>query len=325
MLLCVTLCDITYAQAQPNAQETKVKSHETTPLLEIMKNQAESLTITVFPVFAPAVNSSKARAEFARAMALVLERSGVKKIEISEEEFEPERESPAYVDEITKGFVEFLKENPVNTDYAYFTAFYGRQATGASDIITIVLDHDGNMVWVDKQTRQDKEFRRFNPRDPFSCCFVSIEKLRKKIGLKDPLDRGAYSGEWSKYWEKQRNMKFEEFLEQSIRSSIENIEQMVYSDEFLEQPVSKTPLAKQKREALDRFSTNHETISSTKDLVPYKKKEPNPIDLSHSDNGLANNFALYLSGACLFVVISFIAAIKFRSNVKKVGGKILNK
>ncbi|MEW6250300.1 MAG: hypothetical protein AB1716_06620 [Planctomycetota bacterium] len=132
------------------------------------------------------------------ALALLLERAGMQNLEIDAPEFQP----PAKADlaGTVAAFGEFVKAHPPQTDYALFAEVLGSHEKGVAEVRTVVTDRQGALVWQDRQTPDDPDFRKVSPREPMECCVLVVERLRPVLGLADPTRAAAPAGKLARHW-----------------------------------------------------------------------------------------------------------------------------
>jgi hypothetical protein len=132
----------------------------------------------------------------------------MRNLELSSAEFR--RAEGATMEQAAAQFGEFVRRNPIRTEYALYAEFLGAPATGISEVRGILVDKKGTTMWSDRQTPQDAAFKEQKPRDPMECAVLLVRRLRETLGLQDPFrtdrERGAAffvhfvvcdpSGEW---------------------------------------------------------------------------------------------------------------------------------
>jgi hypothetical protein len=198
--LCLLLAVQGCARNSSSAARGSAALNGLQPGFAQMRDARGDFTMTIFPVMVPDTPSPTSRVEFARAVALVLERTGLKSLDVSEKAFAPKSTDPKDLDALSSDFSRSVREKAIKTDYAYFTEFFGTPETGATAILTVVVDRQGQIVWKKRQGPDDRDFRRFAPREPLSCAYVSVEPFSRSLGLGDPTAKNAYRGRWDAYF-----------------------------------------------------------------------------------------------------------------------------
>ena len=59
-----------------------------------------------------------------------------------------------------KDFGDFVRANPVKTDYALFAEFLGSPESGVAEVRGVIVSKQGQVVWQDRQTPDDADFKR---------------------------------------------------------------------------------------------------------------------------------------------------------------------
>ncbi len=146
---------------------------------EVMRAKGTQASLTVFPVAVG--DDASFNRDVASVMALLLEKAGMANLRLTNTEFRLPKE--ATFDQATELFGEFIRENPIETDYALYAEFVGNPQTGPTEIRGIIVDKSGRSVWVDRQTQADRDFERDMPSDPMICCHFLAERMRSRLGI----------------------------------------------------------------------------------------------------------------------------------------------
>lgn len=158
------------------------------------KAAGRSASLTVYP----AGLIGRPNRQVGDVVALMLERAGMKNLEIDAPEFHtPEN---ADLDATARAFGEFVRANPPKTEYALFADFLGTRAKGFEEVRIVIANRHGESVWKDLQTQKDRDFRRMKPKEPMQCCLLVVERLRPMLALDDPTRASASEGRLSKRW-----------------------------------------------------------------------------------------------------------------------------
>ena len=145
-------------------------------------------SITVYPVLL----AGRPFPEAATAVGTLLEKAGVDDVEVAGSAFEPAKD--ATFDDQAAAFAEHVKAHPPKTDYAMLTAIHGTPGEGVDSIRTVMSDRQGNIVFLDEQSKDTQAFRAAQPKDPLSSCIFAVRRLQGPMQLKDPLRPGAKAG-----------------------------------------------------------------------------------------------------------------------------------
>ncbi|MCH7885327.1 MAG: hypothetical protein IIC01_08765 [Planctomycetes bacterium] len=146
---------------------------------EAMQAKGTKASLTVFPVVMG--DSAALNKGVADVVAVLLEKAGMTNLETTDAVFRLPKE--ATFDRAAQLFGEFVRKNPIATEYALYAEFVGNPETGPKEIRSVIVDRTGQSVWVDRQTAADREFKRAKPRDPMTCCMFLAERVRTHLGI----------------------------------------------------------------------------------------------------------------------------------------------
>lgn len=200
-LACLSIClfssNILAEDTHNKARQEQLKKD-----FEMMKANATTVSVTIFPI----ILAERPFKNIAEVAALMFEKANVKTIEVLDEAFLPTEED---IWEISDSFGEFVRRQSLKTDYALFGEYVGTRDTGIQEVRSIIVDGDGNPVWVDRQTAEDKLFKKIKPKDPMSCTLLLVERIRTSLGLPDPERKDAPKGKWFAHWNKASDLPAE--------------------------------------------------------------------------------------------------------------------
>ena len=164
-------------------------------LLDKLKSAGMDASLTVLPVGL----GSKQSPQVGEVMGIFLERAGMKNLEIGATEFRtPEKADLA---QTATALGEFVRTNPPVTDYVLYTDFLGSPGKGFTEVRGVIVNKQGEVVWQDRQTAEDADFKRIKPGEPMTCCMLLIERLRPVLNLGDPNREDAPQGKLAQRWE----------------------------------------------------------------------------------------------------------------------------
>lgn len=146
---------------------------------EVMRAKGTQASMTVFPVVIG--DSAALNNDVASVVALLLEKAGLTSLETTDAIFRLPKE--ADFAQAAELFGQFVRENPIETDYAFHAEIVGTFATGPKEIRFVIVDSVGQGVLVDRQTRSDRAFKRAKPSDPMTCCHFLAERVRVQLGI----------------------------------------------------------------------------------------------------------------------------------------------
>lgn len=137
--------------------------------------------------------------QVAEVVGMFLERAGMKNLEVGEVEF-PLADNTDLA-QTAQALAEFVRANPIKTDYALFADFLGTPSTGVAEVRGVVVNKQGQLVWQDRRTPDDADFKRIKPREPMDCCVLLIDRLRPVLKLDDPMRDDAPQGKLAQRWQ----------------------------------------------------------------------------------------------------------------------------
>ena len=145
--------------------------------------------------------AGKPMKQVTEVVGMFLERAGMKNLELGEVEF-PLSED-ADLAQTAHALAEFVRAHPIQTDYALFADFLGTPGRGVVEVRGVIVNKQGELVWQDRQTPEDADFKRIKPREPMDCIELLVERLRPVLKLDDPMRADAPEGKIAKRWERQ--------------------------------------------------------------------------------------------------------------------------
>jgi hypothetical protein len=130
--------------------------------------------LTVHPVLVLGQPSTKV----AEALALVLEKSGMSDLEVTTSAFTMAKET-VWEDVPALFHTHLQKEKASATRHHLYAEFLGTPRTGPDEVRFVLVDGAGELVWSDRQTRTDADFRRTAAKDPdpLGCSSLVAERL----------------------------------------------------------------------------------------------------------------------------------------------------
>jgi hypothetical protein len=163
--------------------------------LDEFKAAGKDASLTVLPVYLDG-SSSKQGGE---VLGMLLERAGMQNLELGTAEFRPPEK--ADMTQTATALAEFVHANPVNTNYVLFAEFLGSHAAGVTEVRGVIVNKQGQLVWQERQTPEDADFKRIKPREPMDCCVLLAERLRPVLNLDDPARADAPAGKLAERWQ----------------------------------------------------------------------------------------------------------------------------
>ena len=162
--------------------------------LDQLKSAGKDASLTVLPVGL----GGKPLQQVGEALGILLERAGMKNVEIGVTEFHPPEKADLAQTATSLG--EFVRANPSTTDYALFADILDSPGKGFSEVRGVIVNKQGEVVWQDRQTADDADFKRIKPREPMDCILLLVERLRPVLNLGDPNREDAPEGKLAQRW-----------------------------------------------------------------------------------------------------------------------------
>ena len=165
-----------------------------------VRSIGKDASLTVLPVRLDGQPSERV----GEVVGLFLERGGMTNLETESTEFRP----PDGADLAKTGAAlgEFVKAHPLKTDYALFADVLASPQRKVIEVRGVIVDKQGTVVWQDRQTPDDADFKRINPKEPMECCLLLTERLKPELGLVEPTREDASQGKITKRWKERTGL-----------------------------------------------------------------------------------------------------------------------
>jgi len=145
-------------------------------------------SLTVFPF----ALGGRPIPEVGTVVAVMMEQFGVEDVGTDETAFRPV--AGAGFEEVASDFGKFVRDRGIERQYALYGEYLGSRA-GINEVRAVLVDREGNVVWVDRQAPGDADFDRVDPHDPMGCCLLLAERLKGAMALPEvPLEREQGAG-----------------------------------------------------------------------------------------------------------------------------------
>ncbi len=197
-LVCALgLSPLTFSQ---KTSPVPAPSQEQQKRRELMKSRGPEGSMTVLPVIL-------AGRPFDRVSELVgvgLEQQGLRTIEIGPNPCTPPVDIA--LDKLAEAVAEFVKKNPVATEYALYAEYNGSPQAGLVELRAVVVDTMGGVVWMDRQGEQDDAMKRLQQKEPMTFSVLLVERLSPELGLNEETAKAAKSGKMAKLMEERSGL-----------------------------------------------------------------------------------------------------------------------
>jgi hypothetical protein len=171
---------------------------------QVSASSSIAKSVTVFPIVLnssapiPGVSADMSK-NMAELVGLMLERGGVKEIEIADTKFIPSEK--ADLAKAAEAFGQFVQSKKLSTEYALFGQFFGVPRKGVDEIRLVVVNRQGKVVLTERLDRQQFLAGGEKPVDPMLACSYAVGRLRPLFGLDDSNRKDApEGGKMAKLW-----------------------------------------------------------------------------------------------------------------------------
>ncbi len=156
--------------------------------LETMKSKGPEASLTILPVRL----GGKPWDRVTEVVGFLLEQQGLQNIELGKTAFTPGDKTS--MEDVAVSLGEFIKANPVTTDYALYAEYNGDHQAGLNELRAVVVDQTGAVVWMDRQTPRDEAFKKMEGRDPMTMSVLLVQRLSPQLGLDEQTAKAAKPG-----------------------------------------------------------------------------------------------------------------------------------
>jgi hypothetical protein len=168
--------------------------------IELMKSKGPEASLTILPVRLAGTPFDR----LTEVVGLLLERQGLKNIDLGKTAFNPEDKTD--MERLPVSLGEFIRKNPITTEYALYAEYNGNRQTGLDELRAVVVDKTGAVVWTDRQTPQDEAFKRLESREPMTMSVLLIERLSPQLSLNEETAKTAKTGKMARLMEERSGM-----------------------------------------------------------------------------------------------------------------------
>jgi len=167
---------------------------------DLMKSKGAEASLTILPVRLAGNPIDR----LTEVVGLFLEKQGLKNIELGKTAFNPEDKTD--MERLAVSLGEFIRKNPITTEYALYAEFNGTRETGLIELRAVVVDRTGAVVWADRQTPQDEGFQRLKPREPMTASILLVERLSPQLNLNEQTRKAAKPGKMGRLMDERSGM-----------------------------------------------------------------------------------------------------------------------
>jgi hypothetical protein len=163
--------------------------------LEKLRTDGVKVALTILP----ALVMERPMPQVAEVLGLLLEKDGLENLETAQSAFTPP-EGTTW-EQLPAALGEFVRKNPPATGYVLFSEFVGTRQTGPKEVRFLIVDKEGALVLVDRQTPADADFKQTvaaDP-DPMGCSVLVSQRIHKLLKL-PPAPEPEREGKFAKLW-----------------------------------------------------------------------------------------------------------------------------
>lgn len=167
---------------------------------DLMKSKGTDASLSILPIRL----AGRPFDRVAEVVGLLLEQQGLKTIELSKAIFEPAPNLD--LQGLATSVGEFVKGNPVTTDYVLYAEINASREAGLNEFRTVVADKAGAVVWKDSQTKEDQAFKALQPLEPLTICMLLVQRLSQQLGLNEETAKAAKPGKMAAIMEERSGL-----------------------------------------------------------------------------------------------------------------------
>lgn len=188
------------AVAADAASDRRGLNPEQQKRMEAMKAKGADVSLTILPVRLAGQPFDRVT----EVIGVMLEQQGLKNIELGKAAFTPG--DKAGLKNLAEGVGQFVKKNPIATDYALYAEFNGSRQTGLNELCAMVVDKSGATVWTDRQASEDEAFKKLGRAEPMSLCILLVERLGPQLDLNEETAKAAKPGKMAAIMEERSGL-----------------------------------------------------------------------------------------------------------------------
>lgn len=178
--------------AMVSAQQKQSKpsvSKEQQQKLDLMKSRGIRSSITILPVRLMGEPFDRV----SEVVGVLLEQQGLVKIELSKTAFT--HTGGTDLPKLPVEVGEFAKKQGIRTDYVLYAEMNGdKDNQRIAELVGIVVDKTGAVVWTDRLGPGDEEFKKVEDPDPMGFSVLLVQRLGPQMGLNEETAKNAKPG-----------------------------------------------------------------------------------------------------------------------------------
>ena len=119
----------------------------------------------------------------------LFEQAGLEHVEAGETPFDPGGNTGMEALAVALGA--FVAQNPLTTDYALYAEYNGLPGQGLNELRAVLADRTGKVLWAERLTADDEQFRKIEGPDPRTISILLAERVGPLFGLDEETRRNA--------------------------------------------------------------------------------------------------------------------------------------
>ena len=187
-LILMILVNIGFVVAQQTQPKTDIPKDQL-KRLELMKSKGVDGSLTILPVRMMAQPWER----ISEVVGVLLEQQGLKNIELCSDFYY--RSSKLNLKDLADSVGEFVKPLNIKTDYVLYAEMKVENEKHAiTELVGIVVDNKGAVVWTDMLNSSDEVFRQVDDPDPMGFSILLVQRLAPQMGLNEETARNEKPG-----------------------------------------------------------------------------------------------------------------------------------
>ena len=199
-ILAICLLCVPGAEFGQHKTKTAAVSQELLKRRELMKSKGAEGSVTVIPLML----AGRPFERLSELVGLLLEQQGLKNIELGHTQFVPAGKLD--MNKLADSLGEFVRKNPITTEYALYAEYNGSRETGLVELRTFVVNASGEVVWTDLQGPDDEAMKSLEGKEPMTFSVLLVQRLSPELGLSEQTANAAKPGKMARLMEERSGL-----------------------------------------------------------------------------------------------------------------------
>lgn len=202
------------------------------------EQQAAGLNPDTSVMIVPVVVGERPWRNASDVVGMMLEQEGMPNIQTCDTEFKPA--DGADLSQVAAAFGEWAAGQKFKEACVLFAQFSGSPDAGVAEVRGVLVDSAGKILWSDRQTPDDADFKRLKPREPMTCCQLLTERLKPQFRLTGETRGRVKDGRMARRGREESTLPPKEELKamegriETLKKAISGAELRVYPVQLLE-------------------------------------------------------------------------------------------